>query len=76
VGLKIHGVQKYANPIRLGHVALKNSAEVLETTIVDDDFVAGLELFNFFHETVASNPGPNYVDKCIVDCNRLIVKRN
>jgi hypothetical protein len=75
VGLKIHGVQQYADAIRFGHVAFKNTAEVLETTIVDDYFIAGLELFKFFHESITSNPGPNYFDDCIVDRNRLVVKR-
>jgi hypothetical protein len=74
VGLKVHGVEQYADSIGVGHFAFKNTVEVLEATIVDYYFVSGLELLKIFHETITSHLGTNQVNDFIVDRNRLVVK--
>jgi hypothetical protein len=74
VGLKIQCVQEYPHPIRIRHLAFKNTAEVLKATIIDHHFIAGPELLKFLHKTIISNPGSNQVNDFIVDLNRLVVK--
>jgi hypothetical protein len=74
VRLKSHGVQKYPDSIRVRRLAFKNTAKVLEATIIDFNLIAGLELFKLFHETITSNLRSNQVNDFIVDRNRLVAK--
>jgi hypothetical protein len=74
MGLKADGVQKYPDPIRVRHLAFKNTAEVLEAAVIDYHFIAGPELLKFLHKTIYSNPRSDQVNDLIIDTNRLVAK--
>lgn len=74
VGLKIDGVQKYSYSIGVWYLAFKNTAEILEATVIDHYLIPGLEWLKFFHKTITSNLRTNHVNDFVVDWNRLIVK--
>jgi hypothetical protein len=72
--LEGHGVQKYPDAIAVFHVAFKYTAEVLEATVLDHHFIAGLELLKIFHKTIVSHPAPNQLNDFIINRNRLVVE--
>jgi hypothetical protein len=74
MGLKIHCVQKYPDPVGILYLSFKDTAEVLKPAFVDNHFVTGLEVFGRFHKTITFYSRSNQIDDLILKRSRLVVK--
>lgn len=76
VRLERHGVQQYADAIRVLHLTFKNTGQMLKLALVDDHSISGLEFLERFHEAVGTDFRSHQIDDLVVDRSRFVVERD
>jgi len=76
VRLKIHTAQKYLHSIRIRilHLTLKNTVELLEAALVYHHFIAGFEIRARFHKTIRSNSRSNQTYDLLINRRWSVVE--